>query len=116
MRPLFLGDANFNGRIIGGLIRKDPRIDFRTAHSMRLEGMQDPKVLVEAASDDRILVTHDFKSMPEHFGRFILENNSPGVIIVPQSLGIGEAIEALLMVWFASEHEEYFNRVVVLPL
>lgn len=115
MRPRFQGDANFNGGVIGGLMRKDPTISFRTAHEAELKGLQDEKVLLIAADADRILVTHDVKTMPEHFGKFIQKRNSPGVIIIPQSVPIGEAVEVLLMVWFASEHEEYLIRIVVLP-
>ncbi|MGD9563326.1 MAG: DUF5615 family PIN-like protein [Pyrinomonadaceae bacterium] len=115
MRPRFQADANFNGYVISGLIRKDPRIDLRTSHDMGLEGVPDDKVLQLAAADDRILLTHDVKTMPLHFGRFTAAHDSAGVLIIPQALSVGHAIESILLVWFASKHEEYKNRIVFLP-
>jgi hypothetical protein len=115
MRPRFQADANFNGGVINGLIRKDPRIDFRTSHSMGLAGLPDEKVLLAAAEDDRILLTHDVKTMPAHFGRFLMRRESAGVLIFPQSVSIAETIESLLLVWAASEHEDYRNRIVIFP-
>jgi len=45
----------------------------------------DPKVLALAAEQDRILVSHDFKTMPRHFGDFLqARGSSPGVLLVPQ--------------------------------
>ena len=40
----------------------------------------------------------------------------PGLILVPQWLGIGAAIEELLPVLGASESEEWMDRVEFLPL
>ena len=58
--------------------------------------LPDPEVLALAAEQDRILVSHDFQTMPRHFGDFLqARGSSPGVIVVPQSLPIGEAIEEL---------------------
>jgi hypothetical protein len=38
------------------------------------------------------------------------------VIIVPRDLDIGEAIEALLPIWAATEAEEWRDKVGYLPL
>lgn len=54
--------------------------------------------------------------MPRHFARFIEANDSPGVLILLQGRPISEAIEELLLIWTASEAEEWINRIVVLPL
>jgi hypothetical protein len=115
MRPRFQADANFNGDIIDGLIRKDPTIDFRTAHSLDLAGVPDEKVLLRCAEEDRILVSHDFKTMKHHFGRFMVTHECPGVILISQDVSIGSGVDALFLVWYASSHEEYRNRIVVLP-
>lgn len=78
--------------------------------------MPDDKVLLAAASGDRILVTHDRRTMPEHFGKFIQHHHCPGVLLVLQSLSVNDAIEELLLVWSASTQEEWANRIVYLPL
>jgi len=54
--------------------------------------------------------------MPAHFARFLDGRSSPGLIIVPQDLDIGLAIENLLLVWAASDAEEWTDKVGFLPL
>ncbi len=54
--------------------------------------------------------------MPAHFARFVQIQPSPGLIIVEQDLGIGVAIEQLLLIWAASDHEEWQNDIGYLPM
>lgn len=115
MRPRFQADANFNGDIIVGLLRRDPTIDFRTSHSLNLAGVPDDQVLAKCSAEDRILVSHDFKTMRHHFGRFLITHECPGVILMSQDVSVGVGVEALFLVWYASTHEEYRDRIVVLP-
>ena len=74
-------------------------------------------MLALAAEQDRILVSHDFQTMPRHFGDFLqARGSSPGVLVVPQSLPIGEAIEELVLIWGASDAEEWENRILRIPM
>ena len=79
-------------------------------------GRPDSAVLAQAASEGRVLVSHDRQTMPGHFRRLIEKQASPGLVIVSQELDIGRAIEELLLVWAASEAEEWENTVIFLPL
>jgi hypothetical protein len=54
--------------------------------------------------------------MPNHFGRFLTRSSSAGLLIVSQRLDIREAIDQILLVWAASEGEEWINRIGYLPL
>ena len=54
--------------------------------------------------------------MPRHFQEFISARTSPGLILIPQRLGIGTAIEELLLVWECNEAREFLNQVLYLPL
>ena len=81
-----------------------------------LHGLSDPEVLVLAARDGRILVTHDLKTMPDHFAMFIAGQISLGVIMVPQRLLVGEVVDDLLLIWSASSAGEWQNRIASLPL
>jgi hypothetical protein len=54
--------------------------------------------------------------MPHHFAEFITSHISPGLIVVPQSLSINIVIEDLILIWSATEVEEWENRIVILPL
>lgn len=107
----FQADADLNRLIVRAVQRLEPAIDFRTAAEADLEGVADPEVLAMAADAGRILVTHDQRTMPGHFGEFILDRMSPGVIIIPQHMQIGTAAEGLVLIWAASEPAEWINRV-----
>ena len=41
---------------------------------------------------------------------------SPGVIVVPQSLAVVTVLEELVLIWAASQAEEWTDRIVYLPL
>lgn len=94
----------------------EPDIDFLPAQGIIPESMQDPGVLALAAMLGRVLVSHDRKTMPGHFYRFLERRESPGLILVPQILPIGSAIEELHMAWACGEAEEFRDRIVYLPL
>lgn len=115
MRPRFLADENFNAKIIAGLLRREPTIDFQTASAAGLRGLSDPGVLAIAAQEGRILVSHDRETMPSHFSRFIKDSPSPGLLIVDQRAGLGDAIEQMLLIWACSDADEWIGRVGYLP-
>ncbi len=112
----FQADADLNRHILRAVLRLEPTVDFRTAQEADLEGVADPEVLALAAEVGRILVTHDKKTMPTHFGEFIPERISPGVIVIPQHMPIATAAEGLVLIWAASEAEEWVNRIFWLRL
>jgi hypothetical protein len=116
MKIRFQADADFNMEIIDGLIRKFPEIDFQTADEANLSGLDDLEVLRTASLENRILVSHDRKTMPKHFGKFIQNDDCPGVFMIAQNVSIGTAIQELLLLWTASEHEDWKNLIVDLPL
>ena len=72
-------------------------MDFLSASEAMLQGLADPDVLRIAAEQDRILVTHDFKTMPRHFADFLQTyGSSPGPVI-----------EELILIWTATDAEEW---------
>jgi len=116
MRPRFQADADFNQKIVLGLRRRERAVDFQDAHAAGVIGLPDPDVLHKAADLGRTLISHDRKTMPTHLTRFLDSRSSPGLIIVPQDLDIGLAIEDLLLIWAASDAEEWTDKVEFLPL
>ena len=116
MSVRFQADADLNHVIVQATLRREPSIDFQTAHAAGLVGLPDPEVLALAAHAGRVLVTHDRKTMPKHFAEFIGQTTSSGLIVIPQKLPVRVAIEDLLLIWTASEAEEWHNRIQVLPL
>jgi len=57
MKVSFLGDVNLDERIVSGVLRAEPSVDFRTAAEAELHGLPDPEVLEIAADEGRLLVT-----------------------------------------------------------
>jgi hypothetical protein len=53
--------------------------------------------------------------MPGHFLSFTAGRASPGVIVVSRNISLSVAIEELLLIWAASEPEEWRNRLLFLP-
>ena len=116
MKVRFQADADLSQIILSAVIRREPAIDFQTAIAAELRGVDDPAVLAKAAKEGRVLVTHDRKTMPRHFSDFIVQETSPGVLVIPQSLSVAAAVEDLLLIWSATEAGEWQNRIVILPL
>lgn len=116
MRPRFLADANFNHRIISGLRRREPSVDFRTARQESIEHASDIEVLTTAARLGRILVSHDRRTMPAHFAGFIKGQTSSRLIIVSQELDIGQAIEDLSLISAATTLDDWRNALGYVPL
>jgi hypothetical protein len=54
--------------------------------------------------------------MPDHLRSRLKEGkSSPGVFLVSQSAPLGPVVEALVMVWAASDSAEWQNQVRHLP-
>ena len=116
-RVRFLADANFSAVILKGMLRRQPRVDIQTADAAALAGIPDPEVLARAAQSGRVLVSHDYHTMPGHFADFLASGqHSPGVLLLHQTLPVAQAIDALLLVWEASDPEEWRDTLTYLPL
>jgi hypothetical protein len=57
-------DNDLRLHIVLAVRRRETAIDFQTAAASQLDGLDDVSVLRKAAADQRILVTHDKRSMP----------------------------------------------------
>ncbi len=115
MKVRFQADNDLRKAILRGVVRAESQIDFCSAQAARFDGVPDPEVLALSAETGRILVSHDFQTMPGHFKQFTREHVSPGVFLIRQDLPVGIAVEALLLIWEASEADEWTNRICLLP-
>lgn len=118
--PRFLADEDFRYDIVVGMRRAQPSIDVLTASEAKTLGLSDPDVLAWARAHDRILITHDKRTMPDHFYRLVTDlaadEHCPGVMLISQDLAIGVAISALLDIWALSSHEEWRDVLTRVPL
>ncbi len=115
MKAAFLADTDLRFAIVRGL-REQYQIDFLPAQGLISESTPDPAVVTLAAHLGRVLVSHDLKTMPGHFYRFLEQRESPGLILIPQLLPTGSAVEELRVAWICQEAHEFKNRIIYLPL
>lgn len=113
----FLSDENFNGDIVRGLLRRRPNLDLVRVQDVGLLKTGDPAILEWAATQGRLLLTHDRATVPDFaYERVAAGQPMPGAIVVDNLLPIGQAIDELLLLADCSLPGEWDNRVVYLPL
>jgi hypothetical protein len=116
MLPVLL-DQNFDHDIVQGLLRRQPELDYVTAHDAGVRDWPDPKLLIWAASQGLLLLTHDLRTMPGHIADVIAAgHNISGVVIVPRSYPLLQAIDELELIITCSSKEEWVNTYRILPL
>jgi len=111
----FQADNDLRKAIVRGVVRCEPRIDFQSAQAARFDGVPDPELLAFSANAGRVLVSHDFQTIPRHFLQFTRDRRSPGILLVRQDLPVGSAVQTLILIWEASEQDEWANRICLLP-
>lgn len=112
-----LVDQDFNERIVRGLVRRLPDLEPLTARAAGLSTRSDAELLRWAGENGRTVLTHDVNTMIAAAGRLIRRGgHHGGVIVVPQSLVIGVAIEHLWHVVQVMEQDEMRDHLVHLPL
>lgn len=116
MLPLLI-DENLNHRILRGLLRTVPVLDYVLTPDAGLRAAEDPVLLDFAAKEKRILVTHDLRTVPRHaYERVKAGLPMPGVVAVPDDLPIGRAIEDLAIIAECAAPAEVRSLVLYLPL
>jgi len=112
----FLADENFDGRIIAGLLRRQPTLDLVRVQDVGLSGRDDPTVLAWAATEERLLLTHDRKTVPGFAVRRVINGERmPGVVIVAARGSLPAVIDALLLLAGASLPGEWEGQVLTVP-
>lgn len=112
-----LGDENFSGDIVRGLLLRRPDLDLVRVQDIGLGGTDDPAVLTRAAEDNRILLTHDRATMPDFaYARVAAGQPMPGVFVLSDRLSVRQAIDELSLIALCSEQSEWAGLVLYLPL
>jgi len=106
-------DHDFNDRILQGLQIRVPDLDAVAAGMLGFERTLDPTLLAWAAAEKRIVVTHDVQTMPGYaISRVRRGDPMPGLVIVPQQVPIGRAIEELTMLVLCSDESEWMDLII----
>lgn len=117
MRIRFQADNDLNGSIVRATLRREPSIDFQSAQTAQLDGLDDLAVLARAAAEGRILVTHDKRSISRNLTAFLANaNRSPGVLVViPQNAPLRAVVEDLVLIWTDHHPADWANAVTKIP-
>lgn len=112
-----VSDENFNGDILRGLFRRRPDLDVVRAQDVGLSATPDPEVLASAASQGRIVLTHDRDTMPRFaYDRVRTGQPMPGLFLVSDLMPVGQAIDELLLAVDCLSAEECKDLVRFFPL
>ena len=115
----FLFDEDTDPDLIDALWRREPALD-----ALRVDwpeappaGTLDPELLITAESLGRMLVSNDKNTMPGHLAaHFAAGRRTHGVALLLQGFPWSAYIEDLLILWSASEAEEWIDATIYLPL
>ena len=92
-----VSDENFNGDIVRGLLRRHPELDLVRVQDVGLMQTPDPAILDWAATQGRVLLSHDVSTVPAAAYQRVADGKlMAGVFIVPDRMPIGQAIDEIL--------------------
>lgn len=110
-------DHNFDGRIVAGLLRRKPDLALVRIRDVGLATAPDPIVLEWAASEDRVLLTHDRATLLGFaYERVARGEPMSGVVAVGEQYPIGRAINELLLLLECTFDHEWAGQVFFVPL
>lgn len=113
----FLADEDLRDSIIRGVLRRLPYIDLVRAQDAGLRTRRDEILLEFAAAHGRILISQDVSTMMgSAVSRIKAGKAMPGVFLIPDTVPIGAAIDAIALIVECSDGEEWNDRVEYLPL
>ena len=112
-----LSDENFNGDIVRGLFLRQPNLDLLRVQDVGLREVDDPAILDWAATNDRIVLTHDRATMPDFaYERLLRGEPMLGLFVVNDRMPTRQAIDELLLLVDCSDQSEWKGIVLYLPL
>jgi predicted nuclease of predicted toxin-antitoxin system len=112
-----LSDENFNGDIVRGLFLRQPDLDLLRVQDVGLRKVDDPAILDWAASNGRILLTHDRATMPDFaYERLSQGQQMSGLFVINDRMPVRQVIDELLLLLECSEQDEWEGIVLYLPL
>ena len=113
----FAVDENFNGKIVRGLLRRLPIIDIVRIQDTVVYQADDPDVLEWAANENRILFTHDIRTMAVFATQRIKQDlPMPGLFQAAQTAAINQIIEDMILLATISNEGEWEGQIRYLPL
>lgn len=115
--PRFLVDEDLRFEIVIAARRTEPSIDIPTVVESGRAGLQDHELLEWAHGQRRIIISHDVNTLKgEAEARIRNGLGISGLLLAPQNRATREIAESIILIWSASQGEEWANRIAYLPL
>jgi predicted nuclease of predicted toxin-antitoxin system len=112
----WLADECLDNDVVRGLFRRSPDLDLVRAQDIpEISGHDDEALLAWAAKQERVVLTHDLATMVPALP-LRGQPASTAIVIVPDSLPIGQVIEEVLLLDQASVESDWAAGVIYLPL
>ena len=112
----FLADENLNNNIVRGLFATHPSIDLVRVQDVGLMATPDEDILEWAASEERILVTHDVATVTAAaFDRIGAGLPMPGVIAIRARAPLGRLLGDFDILLGACTGGDLDSRIEYLP-
>lgn len=112
-----LADENFDGRILDGIRTRLQMVDIIRVQDTDICQAADPVVLAWAASENRVLLSHDVSTLiHDAYNRVRAGAAMPGVIEVHKDTPIGQAVDELEILIGAGQPEDFENLVRFVPM
>jgi hypothetical protein len=118
----FLLDENLRGPLWNAILRHNLRgvevLDVVRVGDASAPSLHSPDadILSWAETHDRILVTLDRSTMPDHLNAHLAAGrHSPGIYLVRREASIADVMEYLLLAAYVSVPEEWLDRIVYIP-
>jgi hypothetical protein len=102
MRIRFLLDEHMPRRLVTALKRHEPAIDvlYIGDEGAPPNSTPDSEILIYCEQEQRMLVTNNCSTMPEHAGNhFAVGRHHWGILETKDEMSLGQLIEQLLMFW-----------------
>jgi hypothetical protein len=110
----FLLDENLSKQIKQAVLRINPNIDILSVGEPDAPtfGTLDPEILNYLESAQRLLITDNRRSMPEHLQAHWAKNKQIwGLCWVRPKTSIGQLAESVCLIWEMTEAEEWVDVV-----
>ena len=110
--PRFLADENLHHGVVRALRLRRPGIDIIRAQDCGLKGAADPVLLAWCAAENRLLLTHDVRTITRYaYERVEAGQPMPGVFEIDQTSSFTQVVEDILLIAEASQEGEWEGQV-----
>lgn len=115
-QPRFLADEDLRAAIVHAVRRMNDGAEFVTVSEIGLSSASDEEVLDFAWRERWLLVSHDVNTMKGSAELRVTDGPGiHGLFLVPQNRATRAVSECLILIWSATDFEEWRDRIVYLP-